>query len=258
MILNNNTPNFSQDLVSVFNASAGYQDNIIGNSIVPLTTKVLWINIAGSEIWNDIMKSYGGWRYDDLNNTDQPEALMDIVNNQSDYQLPVTDLEIVGVDYLPVNQQEGDYPVWIRIQPTTIEELRNEAQSDKSIFNVPSQSPIYYTLTGRTLRLYPTPNYSKTDGLRIIFNRGSIPFSGDNQPISNNQTPGFANEYHYLQALGACAKWATANNLENADRLSNEYNINRGYLKDLYARRYKDRQPANFITKRSGRIDQYQ
>ena len=64
----------------------------------PIEDKTLFANMGMREIWSWIFEAYGGWHYDDSNNTDLPEATTDLIANQKQYSLPIDSAHLLGVE----------------------------------------------------------------------------------------------------------------------------------------------------------------
>ena len=70
----------------------------------PLQEMTRAANKTLRKVWSWIFSAYGGWLYDDANNTsDFPIAVTNLNASQGDYDLPVGSLDIRGVEILPQN-----------------------------------------------------------------------------------------------------------------------------------------------------------
>ena len=68
--------------------------------------------------------------------------------------------------------------------------------------DTPSQ-PMYYRLVNGTAQIYPAPNYTKTAGIKVLFDRDSVDFV----TTDTTKTPGFASPYHEILPIGVSIEW---------------------------------------------------
>ena len=216
-----------QDIVSLTNDLAN-TDNVV----YPLVQKTRAANKTLRKIWSWIFEAYGGWIYDDSNNTDFPIATTQIVSSQQDYSIPS---EALIVNDLEVKDASGN---WCDLIPITSEEI-DKLQAEKEFFKT-NGLPIYYLLIGGSFKLFPTPNYTQAASLRISFDRGATTFtSGD-----TTKTPGFVSQFHDAVAVGMALEWAREKGLN--DLLQGLYADWRRYeldIKKFYTVRYYEKYP---------------
>lgn len=148
------------------------------------------INNAGSIIWSKIFQSNGGWIYDDSNHTDLPQAATNLVSGTAKYGLDSDALTIQRVD---VKDNAGN---WLQLKPITQSEIDDQGIEE---FESSNGTPRFYRLVGRTIELFPAPDYNSTGGLKALFDRDGVSFDYDD----TTATPGFASPYHYLLAVKA-------------------------------------------------------
>lgn len=162
---------------------------ISGNSSL-LTDFTAYANNALRSIWHLIFKSFGGWQYDDNNQTDLPSGVIDLNSNQTSYALPPGALTVRGIEIL-----SSDGSTWRKLLPITEEQIRDRSAVGE-FFNT-SSTPVYYQLVGPSVKLYPAANYTVTGGFKVFFDRGSVAFASSD----TTATPGFASEYHDLVGI---------------------------------------------------------
>lgn len=193
------------------------------------------------KVWFWIFTAYGGWLYDDSNNTsDFPIATTALVANQQDYGLPSTALVVRGVD---VKTTGG---VWQKLSPLTEEQIR-DYQSDAEFMKTPSQ-PNGYLPYGGSVRLFPPTNYSQAASLRVSFARGSILFAS----TDTTKTPGFLSEFHEVIAVGAAYEFVKRRDIKSAAGLREDLLGEDGYknsIKTYYSSRYAEMFPPRITTK---------
>jgi hypothetical protein len=228
MVYNGDSDN--QDLVSLCD------DFVNTNSVTyPIKEKTRAANKALRKIWSWIFAAYGGWEFDDSNNTNFPIATTTLTANQQDYDIPTGSLTVRGVEIL---LQGGT--VYQRLYPLNEEQLTENGISEASFFTT-AGVPLYYRVIGQSIKLYAAPNYTITSGLRVTFDRGSIAFAS----TSTSQAPGFASEFHEAVAVGMAIEYARRNNLSGdfsfLQQDMNEYQRN---IKDYYSSRYQEKFPS--------------
>jgi len=216
-----------QDIVSLTNDLANTD-----NTVYSLVQKTRAANKTLRKIWSWIFEAYGGWIYDDSNNTDFPIATTQIVSSQQDYSIPS---EALTVNDLEVKDSSGN---WYDLKPITSEEI-DKLQAEKEFFKT-NGLPIYYLMISGSFKLFPTPNYTQAASLRISFDRGATTFtSGD-----TTKTPGFVSQFHDAVAVGMALEWAREKGLN--DLLQGLYADWRRYeldIKKFYTVRYYEKYP---------------
>lgn len=142
-------------------------------------------------MWHIIFTSYGGWQYDDANQTDLPFASATLTADQVSYALPTGSLTVRGIEI-----KDGGN-VWYPLTPITEEQIR-EYQAMGEFYNT-SSKPLFYQLVGETARIFPASNYTQNASIKVSFDRGSVAFASSD----TTKAPGFAGEYHDILPLGA-------------------------------------------------------
>jgi hypothetical protein len=188
------------------------------------------INNAYERVTSLILQSDGRWQFDDSNRSDFPIATANLVSAQNDYELAVAHLRIARVE---LKNSEGN---WYQLQPMDPKDFEGESITELS---EESGAPKYYDKLGASIVLYPTPNYSSTNGLKIYYQRGPELFSASDL-TTGEAVPGFNSLYHSLLALWPSYEYASANVMRNAGALMQDINRLEDQLKKDYARRDKD------------------
>jgi hypothetical protein len=176
-----------------------------------------------------ILKSDAQWEFDDTNNTDLPIATTNLVANQQDYSIAVTQLKIRRVR---IKDPNGN---WTILNPVSRKSL-NDGQLDASAGTPDSYDPL-----GSSIFLYPTPSYSSTSGLELQFQRGASYFdNGD-----TTKTPGFATQFHRLVSLGAALNYCEVNSLNTrVAMIQAKITAMEDELTTFYSNRNADQQPS--------------
>ena len=197
------------------------------------------VNQINSLVWHWIFMSYGGWEYDDSNQSDLPIATAGLTADQQTYALPSTALTVRGIE---IKDASG---VWSEMHPVNEEQIRDlEAVAE---FNNDSGIPKYYQLLGSTIKFFPPPNYTQASSLKVYFDRGSVAFASTDEA----KTPGFASEYHNAVPVGASLEALSIEQPDNtqvqwlAKRFA-EYEVN---IKNYYSRKFQQMFPPKFTVR---------
>lgn len=229
-----------QDLVSLLNDLTGMDDNVYS-----LQAKTRDMNRANRTIWTWIHEAYGGWIYDDKNNTsDFPAARANLVANQQDYSIPTEANTVVGVEVL---NQGG---VWERLEKITIEQIQ-DIQAEAEFEKTPAQ-PKYYRPVGNSIKIYPASNYSQDSSIRVIYDRETNSFL----PSDTNKTPGFDSVFHEAVAVGGAAYFSSYKSIPQMQALQAQWLDYEDRIKKHYSSRFKQLFPPR-VTVRDA-IREYQ
>lgn len=188
-------------------------------------------NEANRHIWSWIFESFGGWQFDDRNNSDLPVATADLVANQLLYKLPTEALTVKAVEY---KNDGGD---WLKLKSLPISVI-NQKTSEKEWQDSPSD-PTYYALLGAAVKIYPASDENRTAALRLQFNRGSTSFAS----TDISKQPGFASEFHEAVAVGASYFIASNKSLQQVGLLRERWAQYEQIIKQFYIRRYMEEFP---------------
>lgn len=189
-------------------------------------------NNKNRRIWATIFRANGNWQYDDGNKTDLPSSITNLSSGSRDYALPS---DALTVNKVTAKDSSGNQYV---LKPITVQML-NEAPDE---FYETSGQPVYYSLVGNTIKLYPAPNYNSTGGLKIYFDRDVFDFTTSD----TTKTPGFASPFHALLPLKMAIDWLSVKE-PTSPRLANYRNDEAKMEADLirfYSTRFKDLKPA--------------
>jgi len=220
----------SQDIVSLIGDTTGI------DTTVELKQITRAANEANKKIWSWIFASYGGWTYDDSNYTNLPIATTDLTADQSKYILPSEALTVRAVEY------KNDGGNWSKLEALSVSEI-NQYRSEQEWMKTPSV-PRYYSIVSDVVKLYPAPDTSRSDALRVQFDRGSVSFAS----TDIEQDPGFASEFHGSVATGASYFIGINKTLSNWELIRSEWLDAEQRIKDYYTQRWDEKFPPEFIT----------
>lgn len=151
----------------------------------PIADLVIDANNAYDRCVSIIRSSNRLWKWDDSNQTDLPRATTDLVSGQQDYTLAEAHLGFTRVE---VKGPDGH---WIALK---LFDETDEPTVSIAELETQTGTPTYYDVSGLSIYLYPTPNYSQDDSIQLFYSRGPSYFtSGD-----TTKQPGFNSLYHEL------------------------------------------------------------
>lgn len=206
-----------QDIVHLMNDLVGTDENVY-----PLKAKARDCNTVSRQIWAWIHEAYGGWEYDDSNNTtDFPAARTSLVASQQDYGIPSDGLTLRGVE---VKNAGG---TWFPLIPTTEEQIRDR-MAEAQFMSTPSM-PTFYVPLANSIKLYPAPNYSQAASLRVTYDRGVTAFAS----TDTTKAPGFASQFHEAVPYGGALQFAKYKTLPQAGGILRN-GARTGLLGDFY------------------------
>lgn len=191
-------------------------------------------------VWHDIFMSYGGWQYEDSNQTDLPASTTNLVNSQNTYALPSTALTVRGIEVLL-----DDGTTWQQLKPITEEQIRDKQSMGE--FCKTDGVPEYYQLVGSTVRLFPASNYAETSGFKVFYDRGSVAFAS----TDTTKTPGFASEYHDIVPIEASIEYLKVKTPGDATLaiLRADAETLRQRIKSYYAKRWSQMFPPRITVR---------
>jgi len=200
------------------------------SSSFPVADLTLLANNAMSRVSSMILQADGRWEFDDTNYTDLPIGTTALVSGQSDYELSTDHLEITDVE---IKDSNGN---WYPLKPIDKKDAEDVALTE---FYENSGSPMYYDVMGKSVFLYPAPNYSQAASLKVFYKRTPSYFT----TADTTKTPGFATIFHDLIPLWVSYEYSIANGLKNSNLLMAEIDRKERALVSFYSHRNKDDQP---------------
>jgi hypothetical protein len=229
MIFNNHATN--QDIVSSVSNKTGY------NKVAELDVITAEVNEANRTIWSWIFEAYGGWQYDDGNQTNLPSATTALVANQQKYTIPSDAVSVRQVSY---RDESG---TWHDIKHITTEQI-HQTSTETEFMDTPG-SPLYYRMIANVINIYPAPNFSQVASLRVQFDRGSVAF----ETTDTTKTPGFMSEFHGAVPVGASYFIASDRSLDNRNNLRERWQEYEKSIKAYYKARFVENNPNQKLTR---------
>ena len=225
----------NQDLVTLLNDLTAMDDNVYS-----LEAKTRDMNTANRIIWTWIHDAYGGWQYDDSNNTaDFPTATAALVADQKDYSIPADAETVRAVEI----KNEGG--VWNHLQALTEEQIR-ESQAENEFMDTSSQ-PLYYTIKGNSINLFPASDYAQAASIRVSYDRETSSFAS----TDITKTPGFASLFHEAVAYGAGAIFSSYRSIPQMASLQDRWLDYESRIKKFYSSRFQEKFPPRLTVRDS-------
>lgn len=187
-----------------------------------------------AEIWSWIFEAYGGWQYDDSNQTDLPESYTDLVAGQSKYGLAS---EMLTVNRVEVTDSSGNTRRLIAKPQEQVEVVGLEQYAPFYVDGMPQ----VYRLTDGTIEVLPAPTENVDGGLTVFFERDGVSFAS----TDTTKTPGFASPFHRLVPIMASIAWLEIKqpNSKILVNLLNKKEIGMVELQNYYQQRWRDYRP---------------
>jgi len=151
-----------------------------------------------------ILKADKEWNYDDSNNSDLPVLEATLVDGQSDYSLPATVFQLLGVS---VKDSGGN---WHKLEPISNAEIPGDPAEHYSTSGLPR----FYEARGYSIYLYPpaaSSSVTLTDGLKIFLTRDIDPFAVSD----TTKEPGFPRQFHRYVSYGAALDFASRRDMNS-------------------------------------------
>lgn len=155
------------------------------NNSYPLASKVRRVNSALDRFFTLAFKAAKPGTVDDINQTTAPIQTINLVSGTQSYALDSFTSELINLMRLEILDANGNKILLTRLNRENIlEPLTNY----KSTNGTPQQ----YDIFGKYIYLYPTPNYSVSDGLKAYFERNKSAFV----LADTTKSPGIPSIFH--------------------------------------------------------------
>lgn len=224
----------SQDMVSLANLFTKQN-----NTSFPLTEKTIYANMGNRIILTEIHNAYGGWKYDDRNQTDFPIATTDLVSGQRDYALPIDTIHLNAVYY---KDTAGN---WTKLIPLTLEQInRMEAEPE---FEDTDSRPTYYRALSNSIKIYPASDYSQDDSLMVEYSRDVSTFA----TTDTTKVAGFDPIFHEAIPVYMGYQYSQVNQLPMLKSLTEQWIDYLARIRRHYSQKFKDMFPARMIVDRN-------
>lgn len=248
----------------IFNGDANGQDIVTlsnrlaktNNNRYPLTEKAQDATWGLRTIWSWIMQVYGGWIFDDNNQTTLPEYTRDLPPNTQFFSLPPEAGSLIEVSFMDSTNS------YKKLLPITIEEI-NDMGYAEDYFQITPGYPRWYRPVANGFKIYPSlqGSVTTTNGLKAKLTRDIVAFT----PTSTIVSPGFDPQFHEAIAVFMALNYAKINSLPIQGGVLKNGQVT-GMLRDWadwetrikahYKQKYRQMFPAN-IKHRQNVVGQY-
>jgi len=218
----------------------GNYADISGNSerLYDFTARV---NRAYDKIATLIMSVDGRWQFDDTNYTDFPIGSTALVSGQQDYSMDIEFMDVVKVIIL---DSAGNK---VLLTPIDINDpLGRMYLTDMT---TGGGTPRFYDKTGRSLLLYPIPNYAIASGLTVHYRRKPSYFAY----TDTTKAVGIPAIFHRYLSLEASKDYAVSKSLATKNDLAVLVKDMETSIEQFYSQRSKDEQKIIRTVTRSSR-----
>lgn len=190
--------------------------------------KIRNVNFALDEATGIIIGCDGKWQFDDSNYTTLPIGTTDLFANQKDYSF---DEEFLFVEAVEIKNKNGE---WVKLK--TIDLFDSQNTDTITDFMKTAGTPEYYDKVADSIFLYPAPDYSQVESLRVHFQRKAEHFTtSDTDKVS-----GIADHLQRFLSISASYDWAISKQHSKQSFLLNEKNRFIEMIKKFYSTRNKD------------------
>jgi len=230
MVFSNTTTNDGAIQQIEANTSLGL-GNITGNSDLFDQFTAQYNNYYMKATSNIVMAD-GIWVWDDTNQSDLPNSVTDLVENQADYQVlsasPSSNqdwLDVIGVN---VKDTGGK---WYRLKYKAEKNFGSPRQERETVASQPNT----YSLKGTQVFLDSKPNYSSSGGIEIEYNRAGLIFT----VADTTKRPGFHTLYHEYMVLGCTYWWEKYKGVGNPEQTKRDLTEMENAMQKHYNNRHK-------------------
>ena len=203
----------------------------------PVADQLISINKWYHRIATWIIESQDEWEWQDFNRSSGDAILTKSLSaNTQNYDLAASDdifqLKRVEVTYDGTN--------WYKAEPFDLGE-RGLATDTTSIAADFSKTAPFYALRANAIWLYPIPDATSTNGLKIWVNLEPTNFTSSDLS-TGTKIPGFEEGFHEIIPYGVAFDWSVAHDeLNKADIWEKEILKMESALKQHYGHRQEDR-----------------
>jgi len=164
-----------------------FSNPIERNGISEEITRITGANIANYPNYDRVVRvnqgiydyfALGNYEFEDSNKSDAPIEIINLVDGTSRYALDDLTSELLNFLRVEVTDNDGNVFIIYPEKLSNIGEAYDEYYSDNGI-------PQVYLKIGKYIDIKPAPNYDKTDGLKIYFDRPASQYTFVSCTISN-------------------------------------------------------------------------
>lgn len=196
----------------------------------PESDLVVDLNDALVDVWTRLKVARGVLEYDDTNYTDLPSSTFNLVASTAPYKITVdaNSNEIITIHKVQVLDGSS---AWVDVPRKRVGEGDQSVLIDATTASVPS---FYYEM-GASIVLSPIPSTSRTNGVKIWYDRAPSLFT-----VGGSITPGVPSPYHKLIADKAALNFAIIKGKNSAANIKTLVELGEQRLDQYEAHRRKD------------------
>lgn len=191
----------------------------------------LSVNIWLDKVFSWILQADKRWSFDDNNQSDLPVGTIDLVANQRDYGLSAA--TILNLLKVACKDSSGNYRI---LTPLDLDDITAKDVIEQ---RGSAGTPTRYIKHGNAIYLDPKPSYASTAGLRLFFQRNTVPFT----TADTTAVPGFAKPFHDILAMGAAYDYLSKEGSPRAPALFALIERMKEDLVNFYSARAEDQRP---------------
>ena len=210
-------------VIQEINRICGATDNTYS-----LKAKTARVNGALDRFMYLALSNDGQWLFDDLNQTDLPVGVANLVSGQYDYEFAD---EVLVVQKVLAKDSAG---TWTELIPYDFED--DELDDLWKLTSGNSGSPTRYQKFAHSILLDPIPNYASTGGLKVVFKRNAPRFAS----TDTTTDPGIPSIFHVYLARYASLPFLIEKNLPQANGVASLIQQDEQAIKDYFSVRSKD------------------
>jgi len=189
-----------------------------------------FLNEGYSNYTNIVITMDGKWQYDDSTYTTYAIAQTNVVANQSDYTFDASFIQILGIE---VQLEDGTWKVLNEVDESSFAQMKKSMTQEY----INTGTPTSFNKTANSLFILPAPNYSKTNAIKVKFQRPPNYFVY----TDTTKEPGFTETHQGYLVDYACNQYAQSRTMSNAQTfMNNVAKWEQITIPALYSHREKD------------------
>lgn len=192
----------------------------------PIKDKTRLVNQSMDFFSGVIIGSDNNYQWDDTNYTNLPIGTTSLVSGQKVYTFDDEHLVLLGIKI------KGTDGMWSDLKPIDI------SSDSEKLEDETTGIPMYFDKIGNTYSLYPTPNYSQSDSIKVYYQRKGQHFA----VTDTTKEPGFASHLHKGITFYVAFHWALAKDPKAAANFKVVLDDYINQFKEHYSKRDKNHQ----------------
>lgn len=227
-------------LVQIYEKEIGAEQGEVSGSTTKLKAFTADANLAFDDLINIALEADGTWQFDDTNQSDYPERTMTLTSGTRRYAISAFTADAGANLPLEIHKVFIKNPLsaYVEIYPVDVQS-QSGTESFTDGLNT-SGTPYRYDKTGGFIDLDPVPNYTISQGIKILVTREPAYFTSSD----TTKKPGIPGSLHKYLALKPAFDYARRHNLPNKQDLMLEVLKMEQIIADTYSSRNADEKPT--------------